>query len=150
MERISKNFTREEFEFSQTAKKRGLDNTIPEDIKPSVYSLVLKLLQPLCDYMGAHDSISSGYRCDELNNLVGGVLNSQHTKGEASDNKFYVNTINSRRLLNSYEVLEKLIESGLEFDQCILYDSFVHLSYTTKRENRNQVLYNKSYTGKRL
>lgn len=35
----------------------------------------------------------------------------------------------------------------LDYDQCIIYSSFVHFSYRRDGENRNQLLYNKSYKG---
>lgn len=148
MERISKNFTYEEFERSATATANNINNRMPASVKPAVRALAVNLLQPLCDAEGWNDLISSGYRCDALNKLVGGVDTSQHRKGEAADNKFY-ETVNGKKvMIEPIRVARTVIDLGLVFDQMILYPTFVHLSYSGA--NRMQVLYNKRYKGPRL
>ena len=52
--------------------------------------------------------------------------------------------------MTPYELACKVIELGLQFDQLILYSGFVHLSYKKSGEQRMQILYNKSYKGKKL
>lgn len=147
---IGKNFKLSEFEYSQTAQENGIDNRIKDEgIKQNIIDLVTNVLQPICDLTGWHNRISSGYRCPELNKLVGGVPTSQHTKGQASDNKFYTTRNVDTEYLTSYEVAKKVVESGLTFDQLILYPTFVHISYN-KGNNRNSVLYSKDYKGQRL
>lgn len=150
MEQISKNFKMSEFSVSAKADAAGLNNEIPEHIKPAVRSLVTKLLQPICNLMGWRDRINSGYRSPEVNRLVGGASTSQHVKGEAADNVFYKteggNTVN----IAPINVLRAVMQAGLDFDQMIAYPTFVHLSYTTTRANRRQVLYSKDYRGARL
>ena len=142
--RISKNFTMDEF--SVSASHPELARCIPVNIRPAVKALVINLLQPICDRTGWTDSILSGYRSIELNRAVKGASGSQHMKGEAADNLFKRNG----KPVSIIEVLKLVKESGLDFDQMIAYPTFVHLSYTTKRPNRKQILYNVSYTGKRL
>ena len=63
---------------------------------------------------------------------------------------FYVLKNGKAEYLKPIEVLRKVIELNLDFDQMIAYPGFVHLSYTTDRKNRKQVLYNKSYKGEKL
>ena len=84
--KLSKNFTLEELIRSNTAERMGIDN-VPKDEKvvENLRSLCLEVLQPLRDYVGAPVHINSGYRCPELNMVVGGVKNSQHCRGEAAD-----------------------------------------------------------------
>ena len=84
--KLSKYFTLEEFIRSNTAERMGIDN-VPKDEKvvENLRSLCLEVLQPLRDYVGAPVHINSGYRCPELNMVVGGVKNSQHCRGEAAD-----------------------------------------------------------------
>ena len=142
--RISKNFTMDEF--SVSASHPELARGIPVNIRPAVKALVINLLQPICDRTGWTDSILSGYRSIELNRAVKGASGSQHMKGEAADNLFKRNG----KPVSIIEVFKLVKESGLDFDQMIAYPTFVHLSYTTKRPNRKQILYNVSYTGKRL
>lgn len=147
---ISKNFKYAEFSASATASARGINNEIPENVKPAVRALVLNLLQPLCDRTGWSDLITSGYRSSELNRAVGGASASQHCKGEAADNKFYRKVNGVTRYVIPIEVVRTLLTSELDFDQAIVYPSFVHLSYTVARPNRRQVLYDKTYKGDRL
>ena len=142
--RISKNFTMDEFSVSASYPELARD--IPINVRPAVKALVLNLLQPICDRTGWSDTILSGYRSIELNRAVKGASGSQHMKGEAADNLFKRNG----KPVSIIEVLKLVKESGLDFDQMIAYPTFVHLSYTTKRPNRKQILYNVSYTGKRL
>lgn len=147
---ISSNFKTAEFSVSATAAAAGIPNVIPENVKPAIRALVLNLLQPLCDATGWHDRINSGYRSPEVNKLVGGVATSQHLKGEAADNMFF-KTVNGKTVyVAPIEVLRAVVTSGLDFDQMIAYNGFVHLSFTTTRPNRRQILYNKSYNGPRL
>lgn len=84
--KLSENFTLEELIRSNAAERMGFDN-VPKDEKvvENLRSLCLEVLQPLRDYVGAPVHINSGYRCPELNMVVGGVKNSQHCRGEAAD-----------------------------------------------------------------
>ena len=82
---VTMHFTIEELYASNTAKERGIDN------KPSVQQLVnlvylaAYILEPLRVAMNEPIKIGSGFRSKELNKAVGGVWNSQHTKGQAAD-----------------------------------------------------------------
>ena len=138
---ISKNFSYREFEASEIATERGICNIIASfEVRDSIKALVLNVLQPLRDAWGKPLKINSGYRCPELNKVVGGVSNSQHTKGEAAD-------VASD---NPYELAKMAKELNLPFDQMILYPTFVHFSHKLKGEQRGYIGYNKSYKGKRL
>lgn len=82
---ISKNFSLSEFEYSDTARQRGIDNTIPEEAKANIQSLVEDIVQPIRDAYGKPIRVTSGYRCAELNTAVGGSATSAHTQGLACD-----------------------------------------------------------------
>lgn len=131
---ISDHFYMGEFIYSAVAVEQGLDNTPPPEAQKAIKNLVLELLEPLREYAncptGMH--ISSGYRSEELNRLVGGVVNSQHLIGEAAD----IYTFGSCRLL------EALKDSRLNFDQAIYYRrrGFIHLSLKVEGKNRRQVI----------
>jgi len=148
--KISKNFNLQEFAVSAKASTKGHKIVIPDNVVPNIVSLVNNLLQPICDASGWHDTINSGYRDDFTNKLVGGVPGSQHCTGEAADNMFFEKVDGNKKYILPVDVLKKVVELDVDFDQMIAYNGFVHLSYTTKRKNRRQILYNKSYTGKRL
>lgn len=82
---LSRNFTLSEFTHSATAMERGICNEPPIEAISNLQNLCQEVLQPLREHYGKAIHISSGYRCKELNSLVGGVENSQHLKGEAAD-----------------------------------------------------------------
>ncbi len=110
-------------------------------------SLCTKLLQPLRDSLNKPVTITSGYRCQELNQAIGGALKSQHCKGEAVD--ITVKGYDTKELFNF------IIASKLEFDQIILefynpknpLNSWVHVSYKPQG-NRNQKLIATKLNGK--
>ena len=76
----TKNFTKSELESSVKASKKGIKNNIPNEYLQNAKEL-LEALQIIRDNLGKPIKITSGYRCPELNKLVGGVSNSSHTKG---------------------------------------------------------------------
>ena len=138
---ISKNFSYAEFEASPTAKAKGIINVISTfEIRDAVRELTLTVLQPLRDAWGEPLHINSGYRCPKLNAAVGGVPTSQHTKGEAAD-------IHADHPIKLAQLAYDL---GLPYDQMIIYPTFVHFSHKLRGTQRGQVLYNKSYKGRRV
>lgn len=145
--KISKNFTLEEFCASETARKYGIINQITtSEQRDAIFALVLKVLQPLRDLWGKPIHINSGYRCPQLNAMVGGVAASQHTKGEAADLK----TGSTSATYQMMKLVRNTPEIWKEVDQMIGYNNFVHISHRRFGKQRNQLLYNKSYRGKRL
>ena len=135
---ISKNFTLEELRDSATAKKLGIINAPGVDEVCAMCALVHNVLQPLRDAMGEPIKIGSGYRCTKLNTAVGGVTNSQHTKGQAADLCIDGDMKKGRRWFN-------WIRDNCEFDQLILEHNakgsyWVHVSYRPDGKNRKQVI----------
>jgi len=82
---LTEHFSLSEFELSSIAQAHGLDNSVPENLIPNLQNLCEQILEPLRQHVGVPVVITSGYRCPELNRLVGGVPNSQHLLGEAAD-----------------------------------------------------------------
>lgn len=80
-----KYFSFTEFERSETAYLHAIDNTIPDRLKGNVAALVDNVLDPLREAWGKPLTVTSGYRCPEVNRLVGGVATSMHTQGMAAD-----------------------------------------------------------------
>ena len=135
-EKISKNFSLQEFEKSDTATRLGIDNKIKsEEIKDNIKELVENILQPLRDRWGEPLFINSGYRCIQLNKAVGGVPTSQHCIGQASD----------IGCTDPYALAKLAKMMRLDYDQMILYPSFVHFSYQKEGRNRGQVLYSSKW-----
>ena len=83
--RLSDHFVLSEFTRSNTAKKRGIDNT------PTAYHIDnLRNLAVACELVrhkagGKSIRITSGYRGDALNAAIGGAKGSYHRWGLAAD-----------------------------------------------------------------
>ena len=131
--KITKNFTLEELCHSNTAVAKGLKNIPDEKKVENLKTLAINLLQPVRDIYGKPMYINSGFRSPEVNKAVNGSPTSDHMNGKSAD----VRTDNPRELFNLVR------NSGLSFDQLILYPTFVHMSFRSKETNRNQVLYAK-------
>ena len=137
-----KYFTFDELTYSRTAVENGLLNKPGATERDNLAQLVERLLDPLRERLGEPIAILSvgepiailsGYRSPEVNTLVGGVPDSQHTLGEAAD---------CYCLAGPERLLAVLRASGLPFDQAIVYRrrNFLHLSYRAGR-CRGQILY---------
>jgi hypothetical protein len=138
--RISKNFTLEELRDSATAKRLGIINAPGVDEVCAMCALVHHILQPLRDAMQEPIKIGSGYRCSRLNQAVGGVANSQHTKGQAADLCIDGDLAKGKRWFN-------YIRQHLPYDQLIWEHNakgsyWVHVSYRADGKNRQQVIDN--------
>ena len=137
MVRLSKNFTLNEYTKSQTAIRRGIDNTPSNEHLSKAKSLFEYVVQPVRDNFGV-TVINSGYRGFLLNQAVGGSTTSQHCKGEAVD-------IECPGVAN-YDIA-KWIQDNIDFDQLILEfytpgipdSGWVHVSYKSEG-NRKSVL----------
>lgn len=81
---LTKNFTLAELVASSKARQLGIDNTPPPDLVPRLV-LTAQMLQAVRDKLGVAITVTSGYRCRQLNQAVGGVTSSDHTQGHAAD-----------------------------------------------------------------
>jgi uncharacterized protein YcbK (DUF882 family) len=114
MAKLTKNFSLEEFKC-----KDGSD--IPNNALSNIIELA-KNLQVLRDALGKTITITSGYRSQKHNAKIGGVKNSQHVKGTASDIKVKGMTAKEVAL-----VIEGLIASGKMKEGGIgIYPTWVH------------------------
>ena len=137
-----KYFTYRELTNSPTAKRLGLDNTPSDTIRARLELLTDSVLDPLRKLYGKPIKVTSGYRCPKLNAAVGGSQNSQHMRGEAAD----ITSVNDD-LDENKKILDILLKSGIVFDQLLIEHpdksgrpSWLHISYTRRRPNRNQIL----------
>ena len=132
-----KYFTIEELTKSDTATRRGIDNTPTEEIKKNLTTLVDQVLDPLRAAWGAPIVVNSGYRSPALNEAVGGSKTSDHMTGRAADIEAADRTAASNARL--FALVRSL---GLSFDQLIDESnmSWVHISYRSETENRKQIL----------
>ena len=132
---LTKNFTRQEIERSNTAKRLGISNEMSEKHLANMTKLLDNIIQPLRESLGPI-RISSGYRGQDLNRAIGGSRKSQHCKGQALDIQFW----QDGKMMNEL-IYEYILDSNIEFDQMINeFDfSWIHISLVGV-DNRNQVL----------
>ena len=144
--KLSKNFTLQELIKSNTALRRGIDNT-PSKEGIMKLTLLAAFLQKIRDRIGPL-RITSGYRSPELSEAISPQTgaNSQHCRYEAVDLQFV-----RRGQMNNLAIYNTLIELDLDYDQCILEfgdstatsdpasPAWIHLSWKVS-DNRRQTL----------
>jgi hypothetical protein len=130
-----KHFTIRELVSSETARRLGIDNRPPDSAVKALHALVDNVLDPLREAWGGPIWVNSGYRCPELNKVVGGTPYSQHQRGEAADITVG-SPARNRRLLALIKRLD------LPVDQCIDEKGcrWIHVSH---RPGRNRKMYMK-------
>lgn len=136
-QKISPHFTLAEMCESQTAQKHGIANIPSPEAVANLRRLCEGTLEPLREAIGLPIIITSGFRTKALNDkLAHASSTSQHMRGEASD--FYVGKGSREELIKAFR--EILLNPGIDFDQVILYPSFIHVSYVSKERNRHGIL----------
>ena len=135
---LTKNFSLLELTKSQTAERKGIDNTPSTEHQENLKLLCESILQPVRDHFGKVVTISSGYRSPELCTAIGSKITSQHAKGQAAD--FEIFGVSNKTLAD-------YIDSELHYDQLILEywkesdpnSGWVHCSFS-EGNNRKQYL----------
>ncbi len=128
---LSTNFKLNEFTTSQTATRKGIDNTAPAPIIERLRMLA-NTLEQVRTLLGNHSiRISSGYRCLALNRAIGSGDTSAHVQGYAVD--FTCPGFGTPK-----EVANKIAQSDIKFDQLIYEGTWVHLSIDPK--NKRELL----------
>ena len=139
---LSPNFRVSEFTKSATARKHRIDNTPPQEAVDNLRALCQGCLEPLREALGLPVVITSGYRTKALNSMLAhSSERSQHMLGQAAD--FYVapgqSGLSRRELLiKAFRLI--ITDDAIAFDQCIIYPSFIHVSYVRSgRKNRSKL-----------
>ncbi|MFP5300053.1 D-Ala-D-Ala carboxypeptidase family metallohydrolase [Cobetia sp. SIMBA_158] len=147
--KFAPNFPKHEFEASQTAARKGLDN----ELKGEALENASKLswwLQELRNKINRHHRresesrelpviITSGYRGPALNEAIGGSKTSQHMKGQAVD--IHVPGMTAR------ELVDFIVKHMTGYDQMIEeFASWTHVSVTPNP--RGEVLIARKRGGK--
>ena len=136
--KLTENFSLLELTKSQTAERKGIDNTPSAEHQDNLKSLCEMVLQPIRDHFSRVVTISSGYRSEALCVAIGSKTTSQHAKGQAAD--FEIFGVSNKELAD-------YINEELEYDQLILEywkesdpnSGWVHCSFNTEG-NRKQYL----------
>lgn len=139
---LSPHFCLDEFTKSSTAMKHGIKNTPPQEAVDNLKALCQGCLEPLREALGLPVVITSGYRTKALNSMLAhSSERSQHMLGQAAD--FYVapgqSGLSRRELLiKAFRLI--ILDESIDYDQLILYPSFIHVSYVSRERNRRTVL----------
>ena len=136
--KLTANFSLSELTKSQTAERKGIDNTPSAEHQDNLKSLCTAILQPIRDHFSRVVTISSGYRSPELCEAIGSSSKSQHARGEAADFEIFG---------LSNKTLADYIDQNLHYDQLILEywnesdpnSGWVHCSFS-EGNNRKQYL----------
>lgn len=118
---------------SDTAYKRQIEN-IPTWIEmDNLHRLGIKILDPIREKWGSGICVNSGFRCERLNELVGGVPTSQHRYGEAGD--IEARNGKNRELFNL--IVEMINNGEIEVGQLIDEHnySWIHISLPTEKHH---------------
>jgi len=149
MTTISEHVAYSEVIHSDTAKRLGISNIPNGGQTERIKTIAHKIFEPLRVALGVPIYISSCFRSEALNKVIGGAKGSQHLSGEAMDLDAdkYGKTTN--------KAIFEYIKDNLEFDQLILENvggdgtgGWVHCSFTYKHPNRNEILKMKVVDGK--
>lgn len=108
-------FTLQELLKSDTAKRKGIDNTPSFEVVDHLRELTGKILDPLRVAWGKPIRVSSGYRCPKLNAAVKGSATSVHMLGYAAD----LQTSGSFNKFRDF-VVEWFRSTCTKFDQILL------------------------------
>ena len=134
-----KYFSIKELTKSETATKKGIDNTPNAEQVKNLEALIDNLLDPIREQWGSAIYVTSGFRSVALNKTVGGVPNSHHIGGYAADltvkshagNKALFEMIRRSKLKWTQLISEKTTSQGC---------GWVHISYVPSNL-KNQVLW---------
>jgi hypothetical protein len=136
---ISKHLSLAEVIRSESAKRHGVSNMpTPQHIE-NLKKLAEKVFEPIREHFKRPIHVSSGYRSQSLNAIIGGSLSSQHCQGEALDLDMDGTEITNKQVFD-------FIKNHLDFDQLIWEfgtkqnPDWVHVSYESKGKQRKQIL----------
>lgn len=131
-----KYFILAEFLYSDTANKHQVAN-IPYDeellaVLNNINALVDNVLDPLRAMIAHPIIITSGYRCQRVNELVGGSKTSQHLLGKAAD--FHVQGYTPQQM----DMIYRTMQMYYDFDQLIFYPSknIIHVSWNGNKNRQ--------------
>lgn len=129
--KLSPHFTLAEMTRSQIALRHGIDNTPPQVAIEELRRLCHQILEPVRLRTGPV-TVTSGYRCLELNRRLGSRPTSHHVLGRAADIQV--------AKLSPLALCRLILELQLPFEQLIHeYGGWTHVSipaegFTPKRE----------------
>ena len=109
---LTPHFSLEELTSSDTGARLGIDNSLPERLMPNIQALAEGLEQVRLALGGRPIHINSGYRCPQLNTVIGGAKTSHHMDGLAAD-------ILCAEFGTPLQVCRAIVAAGIKTDQVI-------------------------------
>lgn len=110
---MSKYFRLSELTYSETAYKNKIDNT-PNQEEIEHLEELMEFMDGFRAFWGGPLLVSSGFRCEKLNEMVGGVKTSGHRHGWAVD---FVPANNKK--MECFEKFKEYLKNK-EFDELLL------------------------------
>jgi zinc D-Ala-D-Ala carboxypeptidase len=136
---ISEHISYREGTRSNTATRRGIDNTPNNEQLDCMEKIAEEIFEPLRAYAGGPIKINSFFRSPKLNKAIGGSSKSQHCKGQAIDIDDTFGHLTNAEMYH-------FIKEHLDFDQMIWEfgnddnPDWVHVSYVSPEDNRRRCL----------
>lgn len=121
-------FTVDDLIKSHTARLRQIDNQPSSEVRKELEMTACKLnvIGLYAHMMGATIQVTSGFRCEELNKIVGGVKTSLHMQGRAVD--FVVSDGKIKHAL--YESLaSQEARERLRICELIEHKTYIHIGF---------------------
>lgn len=149
MKNISKHISYKESIKSNTATRRGIDNTPSEYEISNMIAIAENIFEPLREWVGGPIKVTSMFRSEELNTVIGGSSRSQHCQGRAMD-------LDDTFGYKTNAEMFQYIKENLNFDQLIAEfkdgknPAWIHVSYVSKDENRGRCLIATKKNGKTI
>lgn len=134
----SEYFSLAELTKSETAARHKIDNTPNKAIIDNLQYGVNMILDPLRRLYGKPIKINSGFRCQQLNKLVGGVPNSWHQYGNAAD--IHISSAEEAKIL--FNNLQKLPSVDTVLFEHSKTAQWLHVQWDKTRTPRHHYNFN--------
>ena len=134
-----KYFTIKELEHSNIAEKAGIKNTMDKHARRNYEAFTDKVLDVLRERWGSPIVVSSGYRCADLNRMVGGVYDSYHL---GKDDKAAVDLVQKDGSIDElYRLLKEMVRLNEVVVDKVLFEHsgasrWLHVQYRRVGVNR--------------
>ena len=139
---LTEHFTLEEMTRSNIARQKGVKNEPNESQIENLKLLCEYILEPIREKIGCPLVISSGYRSEKINTLVGGSKTSQHLLGSATDIQIFDKKLNNKDL---FDIIVSMVKNNeIQVGQVIwefgeTEPNWVHVSIPSSR-HRNEIM----------